>query len=54
MMRDGTPLGLLAELRQDELLEVGLHRRQSTQVVRRRRDGVLGATLRRVLRGRQR
>jgi hypothetical protein len=50
MSRGATYLGLLATLKQDELLYEARQRRRSTDVIRRRRGRTLGGTLLRVLR----
>ena len=50
MSRGATYLGLLATLRQDELLGEAMRRQRATNVIRRRRGQTLAARLRRVLR----
>jgi hypothetical protein len=50
MSRGASYFGLLAALRQDELLGDAERRRRSTNVIRRRRNGRFAASLRRVLR----
>ncbi|HET6381241.1 MAG TPA: hypothetical protein VFH63_09490 [candidate division Zixibacteria bacterium] len=49
MSRDVTYLGLLAELRQDELLSEAKRRRRASGVIRDRRHASLGDRLRTVL-----
>jgi hypothetical protein len=51
MSRDATYIGLLAELKQDELLGDAKRRRRVTGVIRRRRRATLATRLRRVLGG---
>jgi hypothetical protein len=51
MSRGASYFGLLAALRQEELLGDAARRQRSTDVIRRRRNGRLAMTLRRVLRG---
>jgi len=50
MSRGASYFGLLAALRQDELLGDAARRRRSTSVIRRRRNVRLTASIRRVLR----
>lgn len=50
MSRGATYIGLLAALRQEELLGEARRRQRSTDVIRRRRNGRVAASLRRVLR----
>lgn len=50
MSRGATYLGLLASLKQDEMLYEARRRRHSTEEIRPRRTSGLGATLLRVLR----
>ena len=49
MSRGATYLGLLAELKQDEMLYEARQRRFSTDVIRRRRGRSLASTLLRAL-----
>ncbi len=53
MSRGATYLGLLAALKQEEMLYEARRRQRSTDVIRRRRGRSLGATLLRVLRGKR-
>lgn len=53
MSRGATYLGLLATLKQDEMLYDARRRQRSTDVIRRRRGRSLGQTLLRALRGRR-
>ena len=50
MSRGGTYLGLLATLRQEELLSEANRRQRATNVIRRRRGQTLATRIRRVLR----
>jgi hypothetical protein len=50
MSRGATYLGLLANLKQDEMLYEASRRRRSTEEIRPRRGRSLGATLLRALR----
>jgi len=49
MSRGATYLGLLAALKQDEMLYEARQRRRSTDVIRRRRGRSLGSSLLRAL-----
>jgi hypothetical protein len=52
-MRDGTTyIGLLAALRQQELLDEAQHRHRSTEVIRHRRGPGLVARIGRIFRSR--
>ncbi|HEX6140664.1 MAG TPA: hypothetical protein VF013_09420 [Candidatus Limnocylindria bacterium] len=51
MSREGTYLGLLAALRQEELLGEAMRRQRSTQVIRHRRNRGIADRLRRAIRG---
>jgi hypothetical protein len=50
MSRGATYLGLLAALRQEELLSEAMRRQRSTDVIRRRRGQTLTSRIRQVLR----
>lgn len=50
MSRGATYLGLLAALRQDELLDEAMRRRRSTDVIRHRRTGRISSLLSRAFR----
>lgn len=50
MSRGATYLGLLAALRQDELLGESMRRRRATNVIRRRRNRSLASRLRQAIR----
>lgn len=50
MTRGATYLGLLAALRQEELLSESTRRRRATNVIRRRRHASIGARLREAVR----
>lgn len=50
MSRGATYIGLLAALKQEEMLYEARQRRYSTDVIRRRRGRTLGSTLLRMLR----
>ena len=51
MSRGATYLGLLATLRQEELLSEANRRQRATNVIRRRRGQTLASRIRRALRG---
>jgi hypothetical protein len=51
MSRGAGYLGLLAALRQEELLGEAARRRRSTEVIRRRRGQTLASRIRRALTG---
>jgi hypothetical protein len=51
MSRGATYLGLLAALRQDELLGESMRRRRATNVIRRRRHRSIASRLRQAIRG---
>lgn len=53
MSRGLTYLGLLAELKQEEMLYEARRRQRSTDPIRRRRGRSFGATLLHVLRGKR-
>lgn len=53
MSRGATYWGLLAVLKQEEMLYEARRRQRSTDVIRRRRGRSLGATLLHVLRGKR-
>jgi hypothetical protein len=50
MSRGGTYLGLLAALRQEELLSEAMRRQRATNVIRRRRGQTVASRLRHALR----
>ncbi len=50
MSRGATYLGLLAELRQEELLGEAMRRQRATNVIRRRRGRTVASRLRQALR----
>ena len=50
MSRGATYIGLLATLRQEELLSEAMRRQRATNVIRRRRGSTLASRLRRALR----
>lgn len=50
MSRGATYLGLLAALRQEELLGESMRRRRATSVIRRRRGRTIASRLRQALR----
>ena len=50
MSRGATYLGLLAALRQEELLGESMRRRRATNVIRRRRGRTIASRLRQVMR----
>ncbi|HSM38345.1 MAG TPA: hypothetical protein VK838_03365 [Candidatus Limnocylindrales bacterium] len=50
MSRGATYLGLLAALRQEELLGDSMRRRRATNVIRRRRERTIASRLRHAMR----